>query len=103
MVGLGRAWSRKPVHRRDAEGAEKSQRELLRVRASEWLSRVRRSTDRSVCATESSGSVEEVLAPLLVAVADQAHQLARGVQRERARAAAQLQSGFFGRAVAFAV
>lgn len=47
--------------------------------------------------------VEEVLAPLLVAVADESHQLPRSVQRKRTRTPLELQSGFFRSAVTLAI
>ncbi len=47
--------------------------------------------------------VEKILAPLVVAMPDQPHQLARSVQRERPRPALQFDSRFFRRAVALAV
>ena|ERR1700683_4767230 len=47
--------------------------------------------------------VEKVLAPFLVAMADQAHQLARSVKSERARAALKFQTGFFRGSITFAV
>src|SRR5579862_3016780 len=47
--------------------------------------------------------VEEILAPLLVALPNQAHQLPRSVQRERTRAPLQLEARFFRRAIALAV
>jgi hypothetical protein len=47
--------------------------------------------------------VEEVLSPLLVAVADQAHQLPGSVQGKRTWAALELQPGLFGSTITFAV
>jgi hypothetical protein len=46
---------------------------------------------------------EEVLAPLLVFVPDEAHKLARSVKRERARPSRKFQASFLGSAVALAV
>ena len=51
----------------------------------------------------SARLVEKILPPLFIAMPDQAHQLPRGMQREGARPALQLQSGFFRCAVPFAV
>jgi hypothetical protein len=56
---------------------------------------------------ESQGAlkrlVEKVLAPFLVAMADQAHQLARSMESERTRPALKFQAGFFRRAITFAI
>ena len=47
--------------------------------------------------------VEKVLAPFLVTMADEAHQLARSVESERARAALKFQAGFFRGAITFTI
>src|ERR1700693_4673583 len=47
--------------------------------------------------------VEKVFAPFLVAMTDQAHQLARSVKSERARAALKFQASFFRSAIAFTI
>src|SRR5229473_699298 len=49
------------------------------------------------------GLIKQVLTPLFVPVADEAHQLPRGVQREGARAPLQFQPGLFRSAVALVV
>ena len=48
-------------------------------------------------------SVKKVLTPLLVAIADQLHQLPRGIQSEGPGSAGQANPGFLGGAVALAV
>ena len=52
---------------------------------------------------QKSNLVEEIFAPALIAMTDEAHELTRGVEREGARAACQFETGFFGSAVALAV
>src|SRR5882672_2702881 len=52
---------------------------------------------------EMEGSVEQILAPLFILVADQAHQLPGGMQCEGARAPRQSNPGFFRSAVSLAV
>src|SRR5882762_1915009 len=47
-------------------------------------------------------SVEEILAPFVVGVAHHAHDVAAGVEVERARLAEELHIGFVGKLVAFA-
>src|SRR5277367_2237421 len=48
-------------------------------------------------------SIEQILAPLIVALAEQAHQVAIRVQTERARRARQTHAGFLRRAAALPV
>ena len=52
---------------------------------------------------EAQFSVKKILAPFLVTISDQTHELARSVKSERPRTALQLKTSFFGCAVAFAV
>lgn len=47
--------------------------------------------------------IKKIFAPLLVAETDEAHQLARSVEREGPGASLELEPGFFGSAVAFAI
>src|SRR5580704_16597646 len=53
--------------------------------------------------SKAKNSVEEILAPLLVSVSDQTHQLARRMQSKWARTALQFETSFLGRAIAFVV
>jgi hypothetical protein len=48
-------------------------------------------------------SVEEIFAPLLIAVADQPHELAGSVKSERTRTPLELQACLLGRAVTLIV
>ena len=48
-------------------------------------------------------SVKQVLAPLLILMANQAHELARGVKRKGSRFSRQLEAGFFRRAITLAI
>jgi hypothetical protein len=48
-------------------------------------------------------SIKQILAPLLIFIPDQAHELPRGMKRERPRPPSEGQAGFFGRSVAFPV
>src|SRR5689334_2935671 len=50
-----------------------------------------------------SGLIEQVFAPLIVALAEQSHQVTAGVEAERARGAVQFHAGLVGGAAAFAV
>ena len=52
---------------------------------------------------QKSNLVEEIFAPALIAMTDEAHELTRGVEREGARTACQFETGFFGSAVALTV
>src|SRR5579859_3997576 len=47
--------------------------------------------------------VEKILTPLRIALAEQSHQVAAGMQAKWTRLASQLHAGFFRRAAAFAV
>ena len=48
-------------------------------------------------------SIEQVLAPLRIALTEHAHQVAAGMQAEWARLPGQAHAGLFGRPAAFAV
>jgi len=54
-------------------------------------------------APSSSASIKQILPPLIVALAKQAHQVAAGVKAEGTRGAGQAHASFLGCSVAFAV
>src|SRR5579884_2690804 len=53
--------------------------------------------------TRPAASIEQVLAPAVVALAQEPHQMPAGVQAEGTRRAGQLHARFIGRAAAFAI
>src|SRR5580693_2433847 len=52
---------------------------------------------------KTTPSIKQILLPLLIAFAQQPHQVPAGVQAERARLAGQFEPGLFRRAAAFPV
>ena len=53
--------------------------------------------------TKVLSSIKQILPPLLIALAQQAHQMPAGMQTERTRLAGQLEPRLFRRAAAFSV
>src|SRR6266853_1535609 len=59
--------------------------------------------DCGAASANRRSSIKQILPPLLIALAQQAHQMPAGVQAERTRLAGQLEPGLFRRATAFPV